>query len=103
MDSEKMFELAEQLKELRESKKNTEQELKVINADIESSEQQLAALMIDSETQNFTRNGVMFCLASTVRASAAAGRKDELFEHLGSRDMVILYMKPSMPIRFLLL
>lgn len=82
MDSEKMFELAGQLKELRETKKYAEQELKELNAEIESAEQQLAALMIDSETQNFTRSGTMFCLTLTVRASAVAGRKEELFAAL---------------------
>jgi len=91
MDSEKMFELAEQLKELRETKRFAEQELKDINAEIENTDQQLTALMIDSETQNFTRNGTMFCLNSTVRASAIAGRKEELYEALrkqGFGDLV---------------
>lgn len=91
MNSEKMFELAGQLKELRETKKYAEQELKDINAEIETTEQQLSALMIDSETQNFTRKGTMFCLTSTVRASAVAGQKEELFAALrkqGYGDLV---------------
>ncbi|SDN06809.1 hypothetical protein [Acetanaerobacterium elongatum] len=91
MESESMFELAEQLKELRESKKYAEQELKEINADIESTEQQLAQLMLDTETQSFNRNGTMFYLSSTVRASAVAGRKDELYTALreqGFGDLV---------------
>jgi len=40
--------------------------------------------MADIETQNFTRNGTMFCLTNTTRASATAGRKDELYEALRS-------------------
>ena len=47
--------------------------------------------MVDTETQNFTRNGTMFCLTNTTRASATAGRKDELFEALraaGYGDLV---------------
>lgn len=91
MDTEKMFELAGRLKELRESKKCAEQELKELNAEIEGAEQQLAVLMIDCETQNFTRSGTMFCLTSTVRASAVAGRKEELFAALreqGFGDLV---------------
>ena len=47
--------------------------------------------MADTETQNFTRNGTMFCLTNTTRASATAGRKDELFEALreaGYGDLV---------------
>ena len=40
--------------------------------------------MVTSETQNFTRSGTTFCLTSTTRASAAAGRKEELFTALRS-------------------
>ena len=51
----------------------------------------LAQRMVDTETQNFTRNGTMFCLTNTSRASATAGRKDELFAALreaGYGDLV---------------
>jgi hypothetical protein len=82
MQSEAMFSLAEKLKVLRETKKNTEQELKEINADIDTAETALVQLMVDTETQNFTRNGTMFCLTSTIRASAVDGRKDALFDAL---------------------
>jgi hypothetical protein len=82
MQSEAMFSLAEKLRELRETKKNTEQELKEINAGIDTAETALVQLMVDTETQNFTRNGTMFCLTSTIRASAVDGRKDELFDVL---------------------
>lgn len=82
MQSEHMFELADKLQELKETKKFAEQELKEINADIESVEERLSKLMIDAETQNFTRNGVTFCLASTTRASAVAGQKEALFDAL---------------------
>lgn len=82
MNDTQMFTLAEQLKALRGTKKDTEAQLKEINATIDATEQQLAEMMIGSETQNFTRNGTMFCLTTTVRASAVAGRKDELFDAL---------------------
>ncbi len=82
MTDNKMFELAEQLKALRDAKKDAEQQLKALNADIDLTEQQLAELMLNTETQNFTRNGTMFYLTSTVRASAVAGRKEELFDSL---------------------
>ncbi|MEG0168304.1 MAG: hypothetical protein RR415_12515 [Ruthenibacterium sp.] len=77
-----MFALAEQLKALRDEKVDTEAHLKEVNAAIDTAEQALVAQMIDSETQNFTRNGVMFCLTSTVRASAVAGHRDDLFDAL---------------------
>lgn len=80
--SERMFELADRLKELRDTKKELEQKLKLINAEIEEVDFNLANAMMESETQNFTRSGVMFCLTNTTRASVASERKDELFEAL---------------------
>jgi len=77
-----MFELADQLRELRDMKKELEQELKELNAQLDETDAALANAMLESETQNFTRSGVMFCLTSTTRASAAAERKDDLFNAL---------------------
>ena len=91
MPSEELFALADQLRELKETKKYAEQELKEITEDIERVDAALAERMISTETQNFTRNGTMFCLTSTTRASATAGRKDELFAALrkaGFGDLV---------------
>jgi predicted nuclease with TOPRIM domain len=80
-----MFELADRLKELRDTKKAAEEELKRINSEIDEVEYRLSELMINSETQNFTRAGTMFCLSTTTRASATSGRKDELFDALRSK------------------
>ena len=91
MPSEELFALADQLRELKETKKFAEQELKEITEEIDRIDAALAEQMIASETQNFTRNGTTFCLTSTTRASAAAGRKDELFAALreaGFGDLV---------------
>ena len=79
MQSEKMFELTDQLRELRETKKFAEQELKEINAEIERVDYALSEIMAQTETQNFTRAGTLFCLTTTTRASAVAGCKDDLF------------------------
>ena len=81
-NSEKMFELADRLKALRDEKKDTEQRVKELNAALDETDSALAQLMTDTETQNFTRSGTMFCLTNTTRASATADRKDELFEAL---------------------
>ena len=81
-NSEKMFELADRLKALRDEKKETEQRLKDVNAELDDADAALAQLMTDTETQNFTRSGTMFCLTNTTRASATADRKDDLFEAL---------------------
>ena len=91
MPSEELFALADQLRELKETKKFAEQELKEITEEIDRVDAALAERMITTETQNFTRNGTMFCLTNATRASAAAGRKDDLFAALraaGFGDLV---------------
>ena len=91
MPSEELFTLADQLRELKETKKYAEQELKEITEEIERVDAALAERMISTETQNFTRNGTMFCLTNATRASAAAGKKEELFAALraaGFGDLV---------------
>ena len=91
MESNDLFALADELRELRETKKCLEDELKAVGLEIDRVDTSLAQRMSDTETQNFTRNGTMFCLTSTTRASAAAGHKDELFEALreaGFGDLV---------------
>ena len=91
MESNDLFALADELRELRETKKCLEDELKAVGLEIDRVDTSLAQRMSDTETQNFSRNGTMFCLTSTTRASAAAGRKEELFEALreaGYGDLV---------------
>lgn len=91
MDSEKMFELADRLWVLRDEKAEAEQRLKEINAAIDEADYRLSELMAETETQNFTRAGMMFCLTTKTRASATAGRKEELFSALrgaGFGDLV---------------
>ena len=91
MDSEKMFELADTLRALRDEKAEAEQRLKEINAAIDEADYRLSELMAETETQNFTRAGMMFCLTTKTRASATAGRKEGLFSALrgaGFGDLV---------------
>jgi chromosome segregation ATPase len=82
MDSEKMFELADELKHLREQKQDLEQQVKDINEKIDETDYRLSELMAESETQNFTRAGTMFCLTTKTRASAVAGSKEALYAAL---------------------
>lgn len=91
MESNELFALADELRELKETKKRLEDELKAVGLEIDRIDAVLAQRMADTETQNFTRNGTMFCLTNTTRASASAGRKDKLFEALrvaGYGDLV---------------
>lgn len=82
MDTERIFELADKLKALRDRKQELENDLKQVNADIDSTDWHLANLMAETETQNFTRAGTMFCLTSIVRASATPDRKEDLYDAL---------------------
>lgn len=91
MDTEKMFELADRLRALRDEKAEAEQHLKEIKAEMDEVDYRLSELMAESETQNFTRAGTMFCLTTKTHASAVAGRKEELFSALragGFGDLV---------------
>jgi hypothetical protein len=84
INSEKMFSLADRLKALRDEKKDLEQRLKDVNGTIDEVDYELATIMAESETQNFTRSGTMFCLTTATRASAAADCKEKLYEALRS-------------------
>lgn len=91
ISTELMFELADRLKMLRDAKKDAEMRVKELNTEIEEVDYELSEMMAISETQNFTRSGTMFCLTTTTRASAAAGKKDELYDALkqiGFGDLV---------------
>jgi len=91
MNNETMFELADELKQLRDLKADLEEQVKDVNARIDETDYRLSELMAETETQNFTRAGTMFCLTTKTRASAAAGVKDELFGALranGYGDLV---------------
>jgi len=86
-----MFELADELKNLRDHKAELEQQVKDTNAKIDDADFRLSELMAETETQNFTRAGTMFCLTTKTRASAAGGVKDDLFAALrvqGFGDLV---------------
>ena len=86
-----LFSLADRLQSLRDEKADMERVVDDLSADIKATEEKLAGAMIDSETQNFTRAGRMFCLTVKTRASAVAGQKDDLFAALrdnGFGDLV---------------
>ena len=82
MAEERLFELADELKALRDRKDALEAELKQVNMDIDNVDWHLSTLMVETETQNFTRAGTMFCLTTKTRASTKEGLKDDLFAAL---------------------
>jgi hypothetical protein len=89
--SDRMFALADRLKELRNAKQDAEQRVKELNAAIDDTDYELSELMAQTETQSFSRAGTMFYLTTKTRASAKADRKTELYDQLkaqGFGDMV---------------
>jgi len=91
MDNTAMFELADELKRLRDQKADLEDQVKDTTAKIEETDYHLSELMAEGEVQNFTRAGTMFCLTTKTRASAVAGSKEELYAALraqGYGDLV---------------
>jgi hypothetical protein len=79
-----MFTLADQLRDLKERKKELAELTTECSGGIEKTEQALVELMIQEEMQNFTRNSRQFVLTTKTYASARAERKQELFIWLKS-------------------
>ncbi len=91
MKNNPMLRAAERLKELRERKKDLEEQLENVKADIRKADTALSDMMAETETQNFTHAGTMFCLTTKVRASAKDGLRSELFSALranGAGNMI---------------
>lgn len=84
MENKKLT-LADHLKSLRDEKKQLEDKLKNINSQIDETDYRLAIAMAESETQNFTHSGTMFCLTTKMRVSPLTEQKSYLFEELKNK------------------
>lgn len=91
--SEQLFALADRLRELREEKAMAEQHLKEVNGEIDEVEYRLSELMAETETQNFTRAGMMFCLTSKTRASAGRDGRTSFLPPCAARGTAISCMR----------
>lgn len=80
--NEYMFELADQLKAAKKRKKELEDEVKVMNAEIENLDKQLSDLMAEQEVDRFSRSGSLFYLNSRLYASPKASEKGHMIEAL---------------------
>jgi len=81
-----IFLLASQLtaaKLLKEDLKTQQTENQKV---IDETEEKLGQLMIESEMQNFNKNGVTYYLTTKFNCSAAAGMQEELFDVLREND-----------------
>ena len=98
MDNNVMFELADRLKKLKEEKKQKELELRNISDMLYQIEEALSEFMTLNETPNFTHGGTSFSLRTSLKASAVAGKKDELHSSLkeaGYGSLVVETVNPS--------
>ena len=75
MNQDKMFELADELKSLRDLKSDLEAQVKETADKIDAVDYRLSELMAETETQNFTRAGTMFCLTTKTRAWRTSSAK----------------------------
>lgn len=74
-----IFEYADQLKALKDKKKELEQELKDLNGEISTVETNLIDLMVEHEVPSFKRNGSGFSLVMQSYPQPEAEQKDELY------------------------
>lgn len=82
MESNIIFELADELKQLKEEKKTLEAKVKTISSSIEKLDLELSDAMAEAECERFSRNGSTFYLNSRLYASPVAGKKDEMLSAL---------------------
>ena len=85
----RIFELADQLKLLKEVKKEYEAKVKDLTAEIESLDRELSDAMAEAECERFSRNGSTFYLNSRLFASPASGLKDAIRVLEGVKDIAI--------------
>lgn len=77
-----IFKLSDRLKNLRDLKRNKDNEIKVLSAEIDQVERDLIDLMVEEEMSSFKRNGSMFSLVNQEFPAAVVERKDELYRKL---------------------
>lgn len=88
--NETILEIADKYLEKREKKSELETQIKDVNKELESLEQELIGLMTDNEIDSFRRNGILYSVVTREFQSANPERKEELylqmkqkgFEHL---------------------
>ena len=82
-----IFDLARLVTDKRADKKNLEDELKKLNADLDECESRLIQAMADEELDGFKLEGRSYILTSRLYASPKAGQKDKVIEWFKSSDM----------------
>lgn len=91
MEDNRMLELADQLKELRDQKSAMQAELKELGATIDEVEAQLIAIMTDQECTGFKRSGSTFSLVVREYPGAIPECKAQLYETMKARGFEHLF------------
>ncbi|MDR1628537.1 MAG: hypothetical protein LBR79_07215 [Oscillospiraceae bacterium] len=82
MNENVMFDLSDKLRSLKDEKTEIDQKLEKVKKQISTVESQLLKLMTEAEIPSFTRQGRIFSISISPKASAIAGLKDELHKTL---------------------
>lgn len=91
MNNIKMFELADLLKELKDSKRDLENKTKKLNEEIDETERELIELMTNSELSSFKKDGITFSLVVQEYPSAKLEKKAELYDSLKANGFEHLF------------
>lgn len=97
---QQIIELATKLKELKDKKKETEQLLKTLEAEIEETEALLSQEMVNSEVQNFNKDGTTFYLQTKTYASIRPEYKQQVYDWLKANGFESLVYETVNPQRF---
>lgn len=90
--------LADQLKKLTDRKKELEQEVKQVNANIRALNNELVSFLDSTRTDSFTHDGTLFYLYKRTNANPKGGLKDDLYAALrehGYGEVIIEHVLPS--------
>ncbi len=89
--SRELFDLADQLKARKDLKKELEEQVKVVTAEIDVLDKELSDAMALAECPNFTHSGSTFYLNTRLFASPKGGMKEDMIAALkahGYGDLV---------------
>lgn len=86
-----IFDLSDQLAELKDHKDRLDAALKEIKSEYDQVEAQLAQLMLDEETGSFKRGGLQFVFQNKFFANAEPEQKDKLLSTLKEKDTGLVY------------
>ena len=88
---ERIFDIADKYKDLRQKKDDLTFQLKEINEKLEESEKLLINEMLSEEVPSFRRNGSLFTVVTKEYPSAVIERKEELYERMKEKGFKHLF------------